>query len=162
MCIRDSYLDFVSHISSNEGSRKVFEIEKTEDVEKDIRNFVKRLLGRIVFLYFLQKKRWLGATNTNYEDGDTNFLLHLFEADKEQFYTNWLSKLFFSALNTPDRPNDGFELQNDNVVCVPFLNGGLFEEHQEPNKHRTLKFPAFLFEELFTFFNGYNLSLIHI
>lgn len=156
---KNFYLDFVSHLSSNVECRKVFEIEKTEDVEKDIRNFVKRLLGRIVFLYFLQKKRWLGATNINYEDGDTNFLLHLFEADKEQFYTNWLSKLFFNALNTPDRRNDGFELQNDNVVCVPFLNGGLFEEHQEPNKHRDLKFPAFLFEELFTFFNGYNFTI---
>ena len=156
---KNFYLDFVSHLSSNEECRKVFEIEKTEDVEKDIRNFVKRLLGRIVFLYFLQKKRWLGATNTNYENGDTNFLLHLFEADKENFYTNWLSKLFFSALNTPDRQNDEFKIQNGSNVCVPFLNGGLFEEHQEPKKHRSLKFPAFLFEELFAFFNGYNFTI---
>ena len=103
---KNFYLDFVSYLSSNEVCRKVFKDEKTEDVEKDIRNFVKRLLGRIVFLYFLQKKRWLGASNTDYEDGDTNFLLHLFEVDKEQFYSDWLSKLFFNALNTPDRPND--------------------------------------------------------
>jgi hypothetical protein len=156
---KNFYLDFVNHLSSNDQCREVFEAENTEDVEKDIRNFVKRLLGRIVFLYFLQKKRWLGATNTNYEDGDTNFLQHLFEADKENFYTNWLSKLFFSALNTPDRANDGFKLQNGSNVCIPFLNGGLFEEHQEPNTHRTLKFPGFLFEELFTFFNGYNFTI---
>lgn len=173
---KNFYLDFVSHLSSNEVCRKVFEAEKTEDVEKDIRNFVKRLLGRIVFLYFLQKKRWLGATNINYEDGDTNFLFNLFEADKEQFYTNWLSKLFFNALNTPDRFNDGFELPikyftnrslkdpsfvrtNNNELSIPFLNGGLFEEHQEPKAHRTLKFPGFLFEELFAFFNGYNFTI---
>jgi hypothetical protein len=156
---KNFYLDFVSHLSGNEVCRKVFEVEKTEDVEKDIRNFVKRLLGRIVFLYFLQKKRWLGASNTNYEDGDTNFLLHLFEADKEQFYTNWLSKLFFNALNTSDRKNESYKLPNGKSVCVPFLNGGLFEEHQEPKKHRDLKFPAFLFEELFTFFNGYNFTI---
>ncbi|MEP2936364.1 MAG: N-6 DNA methylase [Gilvibacter sp.] len=156
---KNFYLDFVNHLSSNVECRKVFEIEKTEDLAKDIRNFVKRLLGRIVFLYFLQKKRWLGATNINYEDGDTNFLLHLFEADKENFYANWLSKLFFSALNTPDGPNDGFKLLNGSNVCIPFLNGGLFEEHQEPKTHRTLKFPGFLFEELFTFFNGYNFTI---
>ena len=161
---KNFYLDFVSHLSSNEECRKVFDIEKTEDVEKEIRNFVKRLLGRIVFLYFLQKKRWMGATDVEfdsnrnplkYEGGDTNFLLNLFEADKEQFYTNALSKLFFNALNTPDRIEDGLELPEqyfinrsllennfvkpkDNHLAVPFLNGGLFEEHQEPKKHRVM------------------------
>lgn len=156
---KNFYLDFVSHLSSNDQCKEVFEAENTEDVEKDIRNFVKRLLGRIVFLYFLQKKHWLGASNTSYTDGDTNFLFNLFEADKEEFYTNWLSKLFFSALNTPDRPNDALSLPNGSTVCVPFLNGGLFEEHQEPKAHKTLKFPGFLFEELFTFFNGYNFTI---
>ena len=156
---KNFYLDFVSHLSSNEQCKEVFEAENTEDVEKDIRNFVKRLLGRIVFLYFLQKKHWLGASDTSYTDGDTNFLFNLFEADKEQFYTNWLSKLFFNALNTPDRKNDAFSLPNGSTVCVPFLNGGLFEEHQEPKAHKTLKFPGFLFEELFTFFNGYNFTI---
>ncbi|QFZ54502.1 hypothetical protein FEZ18_06685 [Oceanihabitans sp. IOP_32] len=173
---KNFYLDFVSHLSSNDQCREVFEAESTEDVEKDIRNFVKRLLGRIVFLYFLQKKHWLGASDTSYTDGDTNFLFNLFEADKEQFYTNWLSKLFFKALNTPDRKNDGFDLPeqyfinrslkesdflkpNNNQLAIPFLNGGLFEEHQEPKAHKTLKFPGFLFEELFTFFNGYNFTI---
>ncbi|MBL87751.1 MAG: hypothetical protein CMO82_13995 [Winogradskyella sp.] len=182
---KNFYLDFVSHLSSNDQCREVFEAENTEDVEKDIRNFVKRLLGRIVFLYFLQKKHWLGATDVEfdkegkpikYEGGDTNFLFNLFEADKEQFYTNWLSKLFFKALNTPDRKNDGFDLPeqyfinrnlkesdflkpNNNQLAIPFLNGGLFEEHQEPKAHKTLKFPGFLFEELFTFFNGYNFTI---
>jgi|25_taG_2_1085351.scaffolds.fasta_scaffold00676_9 hypothetical protein len=156
---KNFYLDFVSHLSSNEECRTVFEAENTEDVEKDIRNFVKRLLGRIVFLYFLQKKHWLGASDTSYTDGDTDFLFNLFEADKEQFYTNWLSKLFFNALNTPDRPNDTFSLPKGSIVCVPFLNGGLFEEHQEPKAHKSLKFPGFLLEELFTFFNGYNFTI---
>ncbi|WP_271406468.1 Eco57I restriction-modification methylase domain-containing protein [Tenacibaculum soleae] len=182
---KNFYLDFVGHLSGNEICRKIFEDENSEDVEKEIRNFVKRLLGRIVFLYFLQKKRWMGATDVEfdsnrnplkYEGGDTNFLLNLFEADKEQFYTNSLSKLFFNALNTPNRVDDGIELPEqyfvnrnliensfvkpkDNHLAVPFLNGGLFEEHQEPKKHRDLKFPAFLFEELFAFFNGYNFTI---
>ncbi len=182
---KNFYFDFVSHLSSNEQCRAVFEAENTEDVEKDIRNFVKRLLGRIVFLYFLQKKHWLGATDVEfdkegkpikYEGGDTNFLFNLFEADKEQFYTNWLSKLFFKALNTPDRKNDSFDLPEqyfinrslkesdflkpkNNQLAIPFLNGGLFEEYQEPKSHKTLKFPGFLFEELFVFFNGYNFTI---
>ncbi len=156
---KNFFLDFVNHLSTNDECRKIFENEHTEDVEKDIRNFVKRLLGRIVFLYFLQKKRWLGASNTNYEDGDTNFLLHLFEAHKPQFYNQWLSKLFFNALNTPDRPDDNFEMPDGQNRYIPFLNGGLFEENQEPKHHKSLHFPEYLFEELFAFFNGYNFTI---
>jgi len=156
---KNFYLDFVQHISNNEDCRKVFESENSKDIEKDIRNFVKRLLGRIVFLYFLQKKSWLGASDTSYTDGDTNFLYHLFKADKANFYKNWLSKLFFNALNREDRPNDEFELPDQSKVCIPFLNGGLFEEHQEPEKHRELNFPEFLFESLLSFFNGYNFTV---
>lgn len=158
------YLEFVSEINNNKTSRAVFEknnISKN-DVEKDIRNFVKRLLGRLVFLYFLQKKHWLGATNKEYDDGDFNFLLNLFNFNnesKENFYNKWLSKLFFNALNTPNRENDNFELPNGKCVWIPFLNGGLFEEFQEPDGHRQIKFPPTLFELLFKFFNGYNFTI---
>lgn len=159
---KNFYQDFVFHISNDKNSRAIFELEKTDDVEKDIRNFVKRLLGRLVFLYFLQKKHWLGASNKNYDDGDTNFLFNLFNYNndsKDNFYNKWLSKLFFNALNTANRTNDGFELPNGNSVWIPFLNGGLFEEHQEPKRHREIQFPPTLFELLFKFFNGYNFTI---
>lgn len=161
---KNFYQDFVFHISNDKISRAIFEKEgiSNDDLEKDIRNFVKRLLGRLVFLYFLQKKHWLGATNKNYDDGDTNFLFNLFnynQESKDHFYNKWLSKLFFNALNTANRTNDGFELPNGNSVWIPFLNGGLFEEHQEPERHREIQFPPTLFELLFKFFNGYNFTI---
>lgn len=159
---KNFYQDFVFHISNDKNSRAIFDQEKSDDVEKDIRNFVKRLLGRLVFLYFLQKKHWLGASSKNYDDGDTNFLFNLFNYNndsKDNFYQKWLSKLFFNALNTPNRNNDGFELPNGNSVWIPFLNGGLFEEHQEPERHREIQFPPTLFELLFKFFNGYNFTI---
>ncbi|PXY39153.1 restriction endonuclease subunit M [Flavobacterium cheongpyeongense] len=161
---KNFYQDFVFEISNNKQSRAVFEkngISKDE-LEKDIRNFVKRLLGRLVFLYFLQKKRWLGASNKNYDDGDTDFLFHLFNYNEESrvyFYNKWLSPLFFNALNTPNRFNDGFELADGNSVWIPFLNGGLFDENQEPEKHREIQFPPTFFELLFKFFNGYNFTI---
>lgn len=158
------YQDFVFEISNNELSRNVFEKDgiSKDDLEKDIRNFVKRLLGRLVFLYFLQKKRWLGATNKNYEDGDTNFLFHLFNYNEESrihFYNKWLSPLFFNALNTPGRLNDGFQLADGSSILIPFLNGGLFDENLEPEKHHTIQFPPTLFELLFKFFNSYNFTI---
>jgi hypothetical protein len=42
-------------------------------------DFVKKLLGRIVFLYFLQKKGWLGASTLEYKDGDKNFISNFFK-----------------------------------------------------------------------------------
>jgi len=162
---KNFYLDIVHHIATTY-NRQIFETSdaETEKVDLEIRNFVKRLLGRLVFLYFLQKKNWLGATNKNYEDGEHNFLENLFNGDygninRELFYGDWLSKIFFNALNTPNRTNDAFELPNNNSVCIPFLNGGLFEENQEPKNHKQLKIPAFMFGELFHFFNGYNFTI---
>lgn len=133
-----------------------------KEIDKDIRNFASRLMGRMVFLYFLQKKHWLGASNQQYKDGSSTFLSDLFYNDKESqtnFYQKYLSKIFFEALNTPDRKNEEFILHNGKTVCIPFLNGGLFEEEQEPKRHREIQFPAFYFEDLFTFFNGYNFTI---
>lgn len=161
---KNFYQDFVFEISNNKQSRAVFEKEgiTKDELEKDIRNFVKRLLGRLVFLYFLQKKHWLGASNKNYDDGDTDFLFHLFNYNEESrihFYNKWLSPLFFNALNTPNRINDGFDLADGTSVWIPFLNGGLFDESQEPESHRSIQFPPTLFELLFKFFNGYNFTI---
>ena len=47
------------------------------------RDFVKKLLGRIVCLYFLQKKGWLGASSINYTDGDKNFISNFFKEAKQ-------------------------------------------------------------------------------
>ncbi|MEO9966951.1 MAG: Eco57I restriction-modification methylase domain-containing protein [Reichenbachiella sp.] len=165
------YVDFVRSISGEEIHKKEWvQTDKpspfyqsifNED-PKEVRNFVKRLLGRLVFLYFLQKKRWLGASNSNYEDGDINFLQNMFQNaknDQNSFYGKWLSQLFFNALNMPDRNNDQFILPSNDKVWIPFLNGGLFEEHQEPEDHRKITFSSYLFEDLFTFFNSYNFTI---
>jgi uncharacterized protein YutD len=46
-----------------------------KDRDKEIRDFTKKLLGRIVFLYFIQKKGWLGVPlNEDYGKGDFKFL----------------------------------------------------------------------------------------
>jgi len=136
--------------------------DETAKPEKEIRNFVGRLLGRIVFLYFLQKKNWLGASDENYKDGSTTFLSELFLGDLEnqnEFYQKYLCPIFFNALNNPDRENSKFELENGETVCIPFLNGGLFEEEQEPKGHREIRIPKSYFELLFNFFNGFNFTV---
>jgi len=127
--------------------------------EKAIRDFTKKLLGRIVFLYFIQKKGWLGVPlGSDWGQGNFSFLTKLFENHKnpDLFYSEILSRLFFDTLNTK-RTNDEIELVKGQPCRIPFLNGGLFEE--DDKKHRNLIFDAQLFSNLFYFFNQYNFTI---
>lgn len=139
--------------------------EKSDDVKrKPIRDFSKKLLGRIVFLHFLQKKGWLGCSvlNTKKEndeiwiDGNPNFMVDLYRnfSDKEHFYSKCLTALFFSTLNEPDRPNNVFSVTYNRV---PYLNGGLFDNDQ---KHTDgIDFPVNYFQDLLEFFEQYNFTI---
>lgn len=127
--------------------------------EKGIRDFNKKLLGRIVFLYFIQKKGWLGVpAKSDWGKGNFEFLTNLFKNTKnpDLFYSELLSKLFFDTLNTK-RKDDLIELVKGEPCRIPYLNGGLFEE--DDKKHRNLIFPANLFKSLFDFFNQYNFTI---
>ncbi|SET99454.1 Eco57I restriction-modification methylase domain-containing protein [Hymenobacter actinosclerus] len=130
--------------------------------EKPIRDFTKKLLGRLVFLHFLQRKGWLGCPNaaSKWEGGDQTFLLSLFERypDKEHFHSQALTELFFRTLNNPNRENFRFQVGGMRQACkVPYLNGGLFD-NDEPAA-ANLDFPAKYFAELLDFFAQYNFTI---
>ena len=127
--------------------------------EKAARDFCKKMLGRIVFLYFIQKKGWLGVpVRSQWGEGNKNFVSDLFDKcrHKDIFYSEILTKLFFEALNR-ERDEDIIELINGITYRIPYLNGGLFEE--ENPEYRNLIFPAQLFQNLFAFFNQYNFTI---
>lgn len=102
----------------------------TEFTLKSIKesDFCKKLLGQLVFLYFIQKKGWLGVpVSAKWGDGDKQFLRHTFERavqKSENFFNDYLEPLFYNALANGERDEQYFEL----LDCkIPFLNGGLFE-----------------------------------
>jgi hypothetical protein len=91
-------------------------------------DFAKKLLGQIVFLYFIQKKGWLGvAKGGRWGDGPRNFLRKLVDTairEKKCLFNDVLEPLFYDTLAT-DR---GHEAWCKSFQCrIPFLNGGLFE-----------------------------------
>lgn len=126
--------------------------------EKAIRDFVKKMLGRIVFLQFLQKKGWLDvALDKHYGEGNKNFLAEFFEANKnDAFYTTCLVPLFFETLNNPKD-----EIFKVTRTKFPYLNGGLFEKDEIENKAQAdfIVFKKELFENLFAFFGEYNFTI---
>ena len=92
-------------------------------------NFAKKLLGQIVFLYFLQKKGWFGVGRDNeWGTGSKNFLRELFEkkhCNYRNFFNDILEPLFYEALRI-DRSHDDDFYSRFNCK-IPFLNGGLFD-----------------------------------
>lgn len=130
--------------------------EQQKEAERLIRNFVKKLLGRIVFLYFLQKKGWMGVpADQKWGDGERNFMGELFNnfSDKLNFYSNCLVPLFFETLNRP-RTNNIFAISG---TKVPYLNGGLFDK--DPVEPINIRFKPQLFQDLFNFFDQYNFTV---
>lgn len=102
-----------------------------EAAGQDTVRFTKKLLGQIVFLYFLQKKGWLGAApGEPIVNGKRQFIQELFkrsQAEGKNFYNDYLKFLFYEALakERADHYYPRFDCQ------VPFLNGGLFEAQHD-------------------------------
>ena len=90
-------------------------------------DFSKKLLGQIVFLYFLQKKGWFGVKrDADWGTGPKNFLRELFERKHgtyKNFFNDILEPLFYEALAW-ERDDDFYSRFN---CKIPFLNGGLFD-----------------------------------
>ena len=133
--------------------------------ERPIRDYVKKLLGRIVFLHFLQKKGWLGVpADKDWGEGDGNFILHLFEnaseEQKENFLDAILENLFSEGLdkNRSDK-NDLYDTKVEGFrnCRIPYLNGGLFE--RDYLDERAACFPAKYFENLLKMLSQYNFTI---
>ncbi len=92
-------------------------------------DFAKKLLGQIVFLYFLQKKGWFGVRrDSEWGTGSKKFLRELLEGQHglySNFFNDILEPLFYEALRM-DRSHDDDYYSRFNCK-IPFLNGGLFD-----------------------------------
>jgi len=106
---------------------------KGDETERDqqVSRFAKKLLGQIVFLYFLQKKGWLGVDKAGrWGEGPKRFMRKHFNQIQEQgcdYYHDFLQYLFYEALadERKEQKDPGYYPR---FGCrVPFLNGGLFE-----------------------------------
>ncbi len=138
--------------------RIIAELSRQGNTGAVFHDYVKKMMGRIVFLHFLQKKRWL--------NDDPEFLSKLFFLSpyKQDFLDQELEPLFFGIFNTePDKREQLFHQEHWDLRWLaeweklPYLNGGLFER-DEVDKMK-IKLPASLFENLFRFMASYNFTI---
>jgi type I restriction-modification system DNA methylase subunit len=108
-----------------------FQQANETEASQAVSRFAKKLLGQIVFIYFLQKKGWMGVpANGRWGEGSRRFLWERFEktaANNGNYYNVFLQHLFYDALacDRKDQPDPGYYAR---FACrVPFLDGGLFE-----------------------------------
>jgi len=108
-----------------------------------LHSFTQKLFNRLLFLCFLQKKRWL--------DYNSRYLFELFRHAKTggiNFYADYLYYLFFWGLNQPfENTLLPPELQA-RLGRVPFLNGGLFEM-DEWDAQGKVQIDNYVFERIF-------------
>lgn len=154
------YQKFVDDIVNSPSKLALFKENTQDKQEKSARDFVKKMMGRLIFLYFLQKKGWLGC-KTKWKEGDEQFMKRFEEKAKsnDSFYHQFLEPLFFDTLNARRAKQDeDCVIQKQNFGKVPYLNGGLFEKDENHPVGLTLK--SEIFSELFETLNNYNFTII--
>ncbi|MGM9796594.1 MAG: Eco57I restriction-modification methylase domain-containing protein [Parabacteroides sp.] len=114
------------------------------------------MLNRLMFCYFIQKKGFL--------NGDFDYLqhkLHWVREEKGQdrffqsFYRGFLARLFHDGLNKP-KHNADFERMYGRI---PYLNGGMFDEHQLEHDYADIDIKDEAFIRLFNFFDTWRWHL---
>ena len=168
---REQYADFVQYITGKRfvkvggkwvekeiGSPDTAFMQAFGNDEKRIRDYVKKMMGRVTFLHFLQRKGWMC--------GDLNYMQNLFcrSVHQDDYLDAVLEPLFFGILNTRPAGREALFMDygwDKSLLCewkdIPYLNGGLFERDEEDEPES--RFPAGYFRRLFQFFSEYNFTI---
>lgn len=117
------------------------------------------LLNRLMFCYFIQKKGFLDD-NRNYlqdklgecarQKGKNRFL---------SFYRDFLLALFHRGLGAPEQERPKPSSTAVAIGKIPYLNGGLFEEHEIERTFKKIQIEDRAFERIFEFFDQYEWHL---
>ena len=113
------------------------------------------MLNRIMFCYFLQRKGFL--------NGEPDYLSSRLSKVKDQhgkdkfhsFYRTFLRRLFHEGLGSQARSEELTAL----IGTIPYLNGGIFDEHPIERDHPDISIPDEAFEKVFAFFGGWDWHL---
>lgn len=113
------------------------------------------MLNRLMFCYFIQKKGFLN-NDKNYLQ--TKLAWCQLQKGTDQFYSfykSFLLQLFFGGLNAP-KHDTSFEQE---FGRIPYLNGGMFDEHQLERDYANIEICDDAFKALFDFFDKWEWHL---
>ena len=116
------------------------------------------MLNRLMFCYFIQKKRFL-----NFDENYLGNKLRETQARKgrdkfyESFYRSFLKQLFSDGLDKPVAARSDYFIRK--YGRIPYLNGGMFSMHQIEKENKDIDIPDKVFERLFAFFDEWHWHL---
>ena len=124
-----------------------------EKVNKDW--YASLMLNRLMFCYFIQRKGFLD-NNKNYLRDKLNTCQEKKEKNKfYSFYKDFLVVLFHQGLNETNQ-NEEVKIE---IGKIPYLNGGLFDEHELEKKYKNIDIEDKAFKSIFDLFDEYNWHL---
>ena len=127
----DQYKALFQKLAEHLKKQPWFKQASNEETDQAVSRFAKKLLGQIVFLYFLQKKGWLGAGKGKaWGEGSKRFLRERYQQTEQEggnYYRDFLQFLFYEALACKREEQDDPGYYERFQCRIPFLNGGLFE-----------------------------------
>lgn len=153
--VSNSFTELLQHLKS---------IDKDEEEAK---LFASRLLGRLLFCWFLRKKGIIDESVGYFNAQST---------DATSYYKQSLERLFFLTLNTPIDERDELTKQHQKALFpellvddqpslfrtdqkTPYLNGGLFEPHENDwYTDESLTLPEGFFTNLYDHFDEFNFT----
>ena len=112
------------------------------------------MINRLMFLYFIQAKNFL--------NGDLDYLRNKLKESRDRkkdgYYRDFLCPLFFEGFAR--KKEERSAVVNKLLGTVPYLNGGLFQQHQIEEVHgKKIQIADTAFEHLFSFFKDYDWHL---
>jgi hypothetical protein len=122
---------------------------------QDVDWYASLMLNRLMFCYFIQKKRFLDD-NPNYLGDKLKDSTNKRGNDKfYSFYRNFLLVLFHDGLGG----RQSREQVNAELGRIPYLNGGLFDVHEIEQKYADITISDEAFAQIFAFFDEYEWHL---
>lgn len=142
------FLDHIEHITD----------------EDDRKWYTSIMFNRLMFVYFLQKKKVLNNKSNVKFDGEIDYLEKRLEKVREEygpdnfyaFYRYFLRSLFHDGLNRPEPHSPELERV---IGKVPHINGGIFDEHDLERKYPDIQIADEVFERTFKFFSEFHWHL---
>jgi hypothetical protein len=112
------------------------------------------MINRLMFLYFIQAKSFL--------NGDLDYLRNKLKESRDRkkdgYYRDFLCPLFFEGFAR--KKQERTAAVNKLLGTVPYLNGGLFQQHQIEEVHgKKIQIADIAFERLFSFFKDWDWHL---
>ena len=137
---RKFYLELVEHFSL-----LVHHLEKSFERKSSVM-FTTRLIGRILFIWFLRKKALINQKIGYFDVGSSS--------NQNDYYKKKLEILFFEVLNKEISTRQASDKE------TPYLNGGLFDVNETDfYDDKNLSFPNGFFNNLFETLNKYNFTV---